>query len=52
MMKPQSTVTFHKAMSPLTGQTQTTITGYRTDTNYCHWLKDRHKPMSLVTGQI
>ena len=61
MMKPQSTVTFHKPLSPLTGQTQTNVscytadtknvTCYRTDTKQCHRLQGRHKPLSPVTGQ-
>ena len=51
LMKPQSTVTFHKPLSPVTGQTQTTVTSYRADTNHCHRLQDRHKPLSPVTGQ-
>jgi hypothetical protein len=61
MMKPQSTVTFHKPLSPLTGQTQTNVscyradtknvTCYRTDTNQCHRLQERNKPLSPVTGQ-
>jgi len=51
MMKQQSTATFHKPLSPVTGQTQTTVTGHRTDTNHCHRLQGRHKPLSPVTGQ-
>lgn len=28
---------------------QTIVSCYRADKNHCHWLQDRHKPLSPVT---